>query len=70
VATAACERGRSGEETEWGVLGARGSVSTGLSRSARQPRPRCRRTAATWPAPGGARRARPRAGEGRGKWAA
>ena len=47
-------------------LGARGGVPTGLSLSAGRPRPRRRRTAATWPAPGGVRRARPHTGEGRG----
>ena len=52
----------SGEGTEWRV-GARGSVPTRLSRSAAAH-------PATWPAPGGARRA-PRAGErGEGKRAA
>ena len=56
-------RGQSG-----GGLGARGGVLTTLCRSAGRPRPRCRRTAAMWPAPGGVRRARPRAGEG--EWAA
>jgi len=56
-----------GRGAEWGVLRARGGVPTGLSRSVGRPRPRRRRTAATWPVPGGARRARPRAGEVRGK---
>ena len=62
------ERERGGDRME--RLGARGGVPTGLSRSAGRPRPRRRRTAATWPAPGGARRAHPHAGEGRGSWAA
>jgi len=35
-----------------------------------RPRPRCRRTTATWPAPGGEGRACPRTGKGRGKRAA
>ena len=62
------EEEREERGTEWRI-GARGAVPTGLSRSA-AARPRRRRTAATWPAPGGARRA-PRAGErGEGKRAA
>jgi len=56
-----------GRGTEWRRLGARGGVPTGLCRSAGRPRPRGRRTAATWPALGGARRARPRVGEGEGE---
>ena len=48
-------RERGAGETEWRV-GARGAVPTGVSRSA-AARPRRRRTVATWPAPGGARRA-------------
>ena len=55
------ERERGGDRV--GRLGARGGVPTGLCRSTGRPRPRRRRTAATWPAPGGARWARPRAGE-------
>ena len=67
-------RSRTGEEREqggdrMGVLGARGGVPTGISRSA-AARPRRRRTAVTWPASGGSRRAPARWREGRGKRAA
>jgi len=54
------EEGGAGE-TEWS-LGTRDAVPTEVSRSA-APRPRRRRTAATWPASGGRRRASARGRE-------
>ena len=53
-----------GRGTEWRRLGAWGGIPTRLCRSVGRPRPRHRRTAATRLALGGARRARPRTGEG------
>ena len=61
------ERERGGQNGASGGAGWRPDRDKLVGRAAR---PRRRRTAATWPAPGGARRARPRAGEGRGGWAA
>jgi len=62
------ERERGGDRM--GCLGARGGVPTEISRSAGRPCPRRRRTAATWPASGGARWASARGREGRGNRAA
>jgi len=62
------EEERGAGETEW-RLGARDAIPTGISLSA-VAHPRRRRTAAMWPAPGGARRASACGREGRGNRAA
>jgi len=73
LTTAAALASGEGEGVGRGHNGASGGAGWRPDRVkpvAGRPRPRRRHTAATWSAPGGARRARPHVGEGRGSWAA